>query len=65
MNGWLAVANISCSVKARLIFFRSIISFLDNTKTKADQVSFKLDYATRGNNTWVWYKDKERIKQGQ
>jgi len=31
MKGWFAVASISCSVKARLIFFRSIISCLEST----------------------------------
>ena len=33
MNGWLAVARISCSANARLIFRRSIISFLDRTRS--------------------------------
>lgn len=32
MNGWLAVARISCSANARLIFFRIIISFFESTK---------------------------------
>src|SRR5271156_217008 len=31
MNGWLLVARISCSARARLILFRLIISFLLNT----------------------------------
>jgi hypothetical protein len=31
MNGWFAVARISCSVSARLIFLRSIISRFDRT----------------------------------
>ena len=31
INGWFAVARISCSVRARLIFFRSIISAFERT----------------------------------
>ncbi len=31
MNGWFAVARISCSASALLILFRLIISFFDST----------------------------------
>lgn len=39
MNGWFAVARISCSVRARLIFFRSIISFFERTAFLVQGVS--------------------------
>jgi hypothetical protein len=58
MKGWLAVANISCSVKARLIFFRSIISFFDRT-ARADQINqVSYGYATKGKEKGGWRKKK-------
>jgi len=50
MNGWFEVARISCSARALLIFFRSIISFFERTAVGRISISISLERKANKHN---------------